>query len=84
MPQEDQQQSLIGERSDDCIALLVLENRGVERTVKGRFAETLRLRDESRDACREVLCVQSRRGKTLNEKSVFSQHKNGINSRTLA
>src|SRR3982751_2037997 len=80
---QHQQQSIIRQRGDDGVALLVLEYRSVHGTLKRGSAEALCFRDEGGHTRREVFIVQPGRGETVDQQSVFAQDENGINSGSL-
>ena len=62
----------------------MLENRGVDLTLHGRPAQCVSFRDERRHSCREILVVESRRGKAFDQQTVFSEHQHGVNAGALA
>src|SRR5437762_6206473 len=82
--EQDQEQRVVSKGSDDCVTLLVLENRGVERSLNRRPTETLGFRDEGGNSGSEVFVVESRCGEPFDQQAVLSQHENGVNSRALA
>src|SRR2546430_11217662 len=83
-PKQYEQQGVVSKCCYDRVSLLVLEYRCVQRTLNGRAAETLRLRHQCGNPCRQVFVVETRRGKTLDEEAVLSKHENGVNSGSLA
>jgi hypothetical protein len=81
---QNQKQRIVRERGHDSVSLLVLEYRSVERTLKRRATEALRLRDECRNPRGEVFIVEAGRGESFDQQTVFPKHENGIDSGSLA
>jgi hypothetical protein len=81
---QNQEQRIVCERGHDSVSLLVLEYGSVERTLKRRTAEGLRLCDECRNPRGEVFIVEAGSGESFDQQTVFPQHENGIDSGSLA
>jgi hypothetical protein len=81
---QNQEQRIVCQRGHDCVTLLVLEYRRVQRTLKGRSAEALRLRDECRNPRGKVFIVETGSSESFDQQTVFPQHENGIDSGSLA
>jgi hypothetical protein len=62
----------------------VLHNGGVDLTLERRSSECLCFRHKRGNAGGEIIVVESGSGETFDEKSVFSQYQNCVNSRTLS
>src|SRR4051812_3904982 len=68
-PQEHEEKGIVGKRRDDCVTFLVLEDRGVERTMHRCSAERFGFVNESGNARREVFVIEARRGEAFDQEA---------------
>jgi hypothetical protein len=81
---QNQQQSVVGKCGNDRVPFLVLEYRGVDRTLERRAAQALSFRNQCGHPRGEIFVVEAGRGESFDQQPVFAQNENGINSRSLA